>query len=324
MTSHSRTDDADTPAQASWLTVLREQWYRPERLLPTALVLATLLTWPYLLRWAPDLSRDAAYQMTPQQLHLPPAHRWVPGDFADRVLARAERLAAAQGLSPLSLLHPALTECLARSLLAEEWVERVQQVHQHRDGTVRVDLVWRRPALMVATSRGMYAVDRDAVLLPPEDFSETDVPMFPLAVGVATWPQGGAGEPWGDPALLGAARLAALLAPRLNANDPWVQWGLATIVLPTPARDSGEPSAVREPYRLTTRSGMEIVWGDPPGVDSKEASVEEKLARLEWHLTQLGDVGEGPREVIRIDLRQGEPRQAEGSSHAGVGRGSAR
>jgi hypothetical protein len=311
MPSRSQSADTADAPRIGWLTAFREQWYRPERLLPAALLLTVLFTWPYLLRWAPDLSRELAYQMTPQRLHLPPAHRWVPGDFADRVLARAERWAAAQGRTPLSLLHPALTECLARSLLAEAWVEGVHQVHQHRDGTVRVELVWRRPALMVATSRGMYAVDRHAVLLPPEDFSAADVAKFPLAVGVATWPQGGAGEPWGDPALLGAARLAALLAPRLDADDPWEQWGLATIVLPALARDGGEPSAVREPYRLMTRGGVEILWGDPPGVETLEPRTEEKLARLELHLKRSGGV-ERPHEVIRIDLREREAWQAEG------------
>lgn len=313
MPPRPRSADAAASPRAEWLTILREQWYRPERLLPAALALTALITWPYLLRWAPDLSRDPAYRITAQNLHLPPAHRWVPGDFADRVLAGAEHWAAVQGRPPLSLLHPALTECVARSLLAEPWVADVHRVHQHRDGTVRVELEWRRPALMVSTARGLYAVDRDAVLLPPEDFSAADVPQFPLAVGVTTWPQGGAGEPWGDAALLGAARLAALLAPQLDAENPWHRLGLATIVLPPADAPPGDPASVREPYRLTTRDGGEIVWGEPPGMESREPPAEQKLARLASHLSQQRTM-DGRPAPRRIDLREGGPRQAERGS----------
>lgn len=285
---------AAAPAAAPiWLARLAARLYQPALLLPTALAVAAIVTWPYLPAWAPDLSRDPAYQLTPSRLHLPAGHAWIPSDFADGVLARA----GATPQRPLSLLREGLAERIARSLELDPWVEAVHRVQQQRDGTISVELQFRRPVLMVATSRGMYAVDAAGVLLPPESFRAEDVARFPLARQAQSLPSVGAGQVWNDAGVRGAARLAAVLAPHGDDSDPWKSLALTAILIPpATAGDS------RLTYELQTTGGSRIIWGHAPDPDSLEPPAEQKLARLIYYREQCGgfEAAHGP---TRIDIR---------------------
>jgi len=240
--ARSKAASARPRGEASTAVRLLTRVYQPAYLFPLALALGTLITWPYLPRWAPDLSNDPAYQLTPERLDLPKRHAWIPAALADRVLRRAQQVGEdgttnrAEGEArPLSLLDPQLAARVAAGLAADPWVAEVRRVQVGRDGIVAADVEWRMPALMVSTPRGMYAVDRQGVLLPPEDFRAEDVARFPIARGVTALPQVGAGQVWNDPLLLGAVRLALFLAPRIDSTDPWQKLGLQTIELPLPA-----------------------------------------------------------------------------------------
>lgn len=285
-----------TAAPQSWLARVVRQLYQPGILLPAALALAGIVTWPYLPAWAPDLSHDPAYQLHAAQLQLPTPHAWVPKEVAQRVLDRA----GATPEQPLSLLRDGLAERIAKSLDLEPWVQSVTRVEQRRDGTIAVDLTYRRPVLMVSTARGMYAVDVAGVLLPPEDFTAEDIRSFPLARNVTSLPRVGAGEVWQDPAILGAARLAAALAPRGDSSDPWMTHGLTAILLPTAKASASDP--LPPTYELLTSGGSRIIWGHAPDADSLEPSTEQKLARLTYYREQCGgfETAQGPS---RIDIR---------------------
>jgi len=144
----------------------------------------------------------------------------------------------------------------------------------------------------------MYAVDGEGVLLPPEDFRAEDIRRFPLARNVSTLPRVGAGDVWSDPAVLGAARLAALLTPQQDETDPWRSLGLAAILLPQSPPNGGQPLT----YELQTTGGSRIIWGHAPGGDSLEPSPDQKLARLVYYREQCGgfETAQGP---TRIDIR---------------------
>jgi hypothetical protein len=290
-----RTTARPKPASAagpSWAARLLHRLYQPGILFPTALAMGLIVMWPYLPAWAPDLSHDPTYQVTAERLQLPARHRWVPPRFAADVLTRA----GATPDHPLSLLVDGLSERIAKSLAADPWVKSVREVRQQRDGTIAVELEFRRPVLMVSTPRGMYAVDAEGVLLPPEDFRAEDIREFPLARGVRSLPQVGAGQVWTEPGVRGAAQLAAVLAPKLDAADPWRSLSLAAILVPS---NGGEARAT---YELLTSGGSRIVWGHAPGADSLEPPVEQKLARLVYYRQQCGgfETAQGP---TRIDIR---------------------
>lgn len=283
----------DVPrATPTWLARWAAQLYQPGILLPTAVALAVIITWPYLPAWAPDLSHDPAYQLTVDELRLPAAHEWIPAEFAARLL---ERAGATPG-RPLSLLRDGLAERIARELELDPWVQSVERVQQHRDGTVTVELTFRRPVLMVSTPRGMYAVDAAGVLLPPEDFAAEDIRRFPLARGVSVLPRVGAGQVWEHPGVRGAARLAVLLAPKGDDTDPWRALGLQAILTPT------EPVGGALTYELLTAGDSRIVWGRAPGEDALEPPPEQKLARLVYYRETCGgfETASGPQ---RIDIR---------------------
>ena len=277
--------------------------WQPSFLFPVALALGAIVTWPYLPAWEPDFSVDPTFQLTADRLVLPARHRWIPVDFAQRLITRATSEVAA-GKQHSSVLQPGLAQDLYHAAASEPWVRAVKLVQVQRDGSIQLDLEFRRPVLMVATPRGTYAVDVEGVLLPPEDFTASDVQEFPVARLPRMPPIDGPGMKWGDPDLEGAARLAAVLAPAGDPQDPWRRLGLAAIELPSHlARD--ERAALPEPdacYQLITKGGSRILWGRAPGATTLEPPAEQKLARLQYYLDQCGsfESSQGPS---RIDIR---------------------
>lgn len=266
--------------------------YQPSVLFPTAVSLAMIITWPYLAAWAPDLRGRTEFRLSADRILLSPRAEWTPHDLTERVLQRA-------GIQHASLLDDDLTERLARAFQDEPWVKQVRSVSKRRGGLVNVELDYRRPVLMAATTAGVYPVDEDGVLLPPTDFTPQNVARFPLARNVRSFPSGPAGQPWGDPVVAGAARLAARLIARDAGACAWDRWDLEAILLPTP--DAASPLPEDLSYQLQTRGGSQIVWGQAPGGSSLEPPVEVKLERLNYYLQQCGsfETAAGPS---RIDI----------------------
>src|SRR5690606_40551676 len=150
--------------------------------------------------------------------------KWVPGDLLQEVRDQSELPAE------LSLLDESLVRRIASAFARHPWVESVTSVIKHSSG-VKVELVYRQAVLMVRTPRGVYPVDSQGVLLPPEDFSATDVEQFPQLLEVRSAPQGPAGTGWGDEAVCGAARLADRLTRASDHETPWERYGLQAIVI---------------------------------------------------------------------------------------------
>ena len=201
-----------------------------------------------------------------------------------------------------SLLQDSIVTDLAIAFAGHPWVAEVQSVTK-RPGGVVVRLVYRRPTLMVQTSRGVYPIDDTGVLLPPTDFSAADAKTFPRLEGVRSTPQGPAGQPWGDPAVAGGARLAAELTRDRHGETAWGRYGLKTIVVLSPKESSG--SEETDLYGLKTETGSRIVWGHAPGEDALEPTVEQKLKRLDSFLADNGSFESMPEPVV-IDVHDWE------------------
>ncbi len=272
-------------------------------MLPVSMTLAALITAPYLVRWlAPE---RLAEDYDPVSLQLPVGHEYVPSDLGERVLQRLR----SQG--ELFLLDRSLAKRVATALAEEPWVRNVNRVEKHRDGTLVVDLEYRRPVLMVRSSQGVYAVDRDGVLLPTSAFTASDVERFPVAVNVHSLPGGIAGQAWGDPVVKGAAMLADRLLQESEKGSAWKRFGMREIRLPD--RVEGKPD--RLCYVITTSGQSEIVWGEPPETSEAEPTFEEKLQRLDYYLQRFGSFEE-PHGTARIDIRHFHVISAEPIDHS--------
>lgn len=273
------------------------RWYEPRFLLLMAIALAVAILPPYVAPNLPDLQEQPEFQFATNEMHITPPNRWVPAALVEQVIAQA-------GLpETVSLLDDALVEDVARALAAHPWVAQVIRIRKSREAGIEAELAYRTPVMMVETKRGIYPVDGDGVLLPPADFTATDISRLPLVRNIQTPPDGPAGTLWGDVAVIGAARLAAALAPEQDSGRYWTRFKLAAIVAPTPDRAGGSLEDLT--YEIVTRGGSRILWGRAPGVDQLEPTVEQKLGRLEQYAASYGGFDEpgGPQ---RIDIRHFE------------------
>ncbi len=285
-----------SPPPKPWLVtrVLRSVW-RPLPLSAVAVAVSVVMFWPQIVERVPDLSRRPEYQLPWSQVLISTPGRWVPREMAAQVRQMS-------GLpDPLPLLDETLTERLALAFAQHPWVAEVRSVAKTGPRSLRVDVTYRKPVLMVRTKRGLYPVDHDGVLLPPSDFVPVDAERFPIAEGVRSVPGGPAGTAWGDQAVRGAARLAEVLIRPEEQTSAWERSRMAAIQILEPSRPAESLEQVT--LGVTTSTGSQIVWGRPPGADSLEPTVEQKLLRLEKYLPEHGE-NERSRSPVRLDVRQ--------------------
>jgi hypothetical protein len=233
---------------------------------------------------------DPQYQLTAEQLRISEPPSWIRSDLRTDVLRNASLDAS------LSLLDDELTVRIAHAFALHPWVANVIRVSKTGSG-VDVELEYRRPIAMVQVPDGVFPIDRQAVLLPNEDFTAADVKNYPRITEVASEPTSPVGSVWQDPRLIGAASLAELL------TDHWSRLKLQRIsVVTPPTPDSpSRPSG----FTLYTQSGTQIRWGGSPAEKpAMEMSSQDKLALLLQYATEHGtlDAEEG-RQVL--DLQSG-------------------
>ncbi|MCA9014535.1 MAG: hypothetical protein KDA77_04305, partial [Planctomycetaceae bacterium] len=185
---------------------LIQMLFRPKVLLALAVVASGLFFFQKLKEQLPDLSQREEYQIATKDLSLNPAPpHYVPIDIVDQVIKR--------GPLPdqVSLLDQGLVLKVAEAFEKHPWVQKVVSVR--KTNTVEVEVVFRKPAAMVEGKQGLYPVDIDGVLLPPEDFSVSDARRYPVITGIQSMPAGPPGTSWGDLTVTGAAQLAEALGP---------------------------------------------------------------------------------------------------------------
>lgn len=270
--------------------------FRPTRLFAVATLLIAWLCWPILKGQLPDLEEREEYRVTAAQVTVTPPPRWVPENVAEKVFERA-------GFEePLSLLDPRLNEKMAVAFHTWPWVEQLVQVRRTWPAGVFVEVVYRRPVAMVeVVGRGYLPVDRHGHLLPEKDFSPADIDRYPLIGRVTTIPTGYQGDSWGDPAVTGAAQLAALLTEEHDGRTLWQSFQLKRILAPRRLSVASEPDQLQ--FEIETNGGSRIVWGRPPETRHPgELSVEKKIARLAEYQRQYDGFDSGPA-AVSIDIR---------------------
>ena len=279
------------------LTQRMLRWaFTPLRLSIAAVAALLWICWPAVEDELPELDSRPEYQVGVEQIVVTPPPRWVPDDVVERVFDRA-------GFTePLSLLDPKLSEKIAIAFYTYPWIERLEKVKKSYPAQVYVEVVYREPVAMVEVSGGGYLpIDKHGHLLPEKDIPKSAIDRYPLVRGVSTVPVGYHGEAWGDPAVKGAAQLAAILTKQNESQQSWwTTMGLKTIEAPRRLSANDELDDLR--FELTTQGGSEVVWGRPPSTRHPgEVPVATKLKRMADVHQQFKGFDSGPAPV-RIDI----------------------
>ncbi|MEZ6122845.1 MAG: hypothetical protein R3C49_06670 [Planctomycetaceae bacterium] len=292
---------AAKPAKAARSDGALRRWvgwvFSPLKLCVLALCAAVWLFWPQVRNQLPQLDELPEYQVTVDRVQVTPPPRWVPEDIVEKVFERA-------GFEQtLVLTDPQLSEKIALAFHTHPWIERLVQVRKSFPARVTVDVVYREPVAMVEVpGGGYYPIDRFGYLLPNEDFSAADVERYPLISNISSVPAGNLGESWGDPAVTGAAELAAVLtASNESGQSWWSTLGLKSIIAPRRMAAADEADDLQ--YRLATSGGSQIYWGRSPTTQHPgEISVVKKLERIaDYHQTWKG-FDNSPTPIL-IDIR---------------------
>jgi len=271
-------------------------FFRPRQLMITAAVALLAIMLPVLARRMPKLHDRPEYRIGAEQVSISTPPSWIPPDLTQQVFARA-------GLEKnQSLLDATLSERVAAAFHTHPWIQEVRSVRKTYPARIHVDVVYREPVAMIKCVDGYYPIDRHSILLPARDFSVADIERYPVIERVASVPMGKLGESWGDPAVSGAAELAATLNAKREGKDSWWSELELTAIL-MPRRVALIEDADELEYELRTKGGSEILWGrGPSSRHPGELAVAQKLQRLSEYQRDYGgfDDAHGP---YQIDIR---------------------
>jgi hypothetical protein len=192
------------------------------------------------------------------------------------------------------LLDGRVLEEVTQAFSLHPWVAEVVRATKANPSTLRLELRYRQPVAMIEVVDGLYPVDKEGVLLPSSSFSAAEARLYPRVQGVRSRPAGSAGIPWGDPLVVGAARIAVAL------ESHWAQLRLDAIAV---AKWNVGDRADQDLYYLLSKGGTRVVWGRPPGTDHPgEISTDEKITRLSRYISDHGSL-EAPDGPYEFDVR---------------------
>lgn len=259
-------------------------------LIPLAVLgIGALAMWSLWRHVRDDVLAEPRYQVTYQQIRLPPPPPWIRTDVKQQALRDASLD------EPFSLLDAELPGRIARALELHPWVAKVHRVLPRYPASVEVDLAYRKPVCMVELPDGYYPLDGEGTLLPTSDFTTADPKRYPKLRGIGSPPLGPAGSRWDDARVLGGAAVAATLV------ENWELWKLAAIQ-PSYEADGGSDRD-EHTFRLLTLAGGEILWGHAPGREiSPEPDAAGKIAQLAARFAARGSLEAMPGEPP-LDLR---------------------
>ena len=289
------TDETDLPS-GSWWSQLLDWSLRPRNLGAITLAMLFVVVIPAIPALWPTVRQNAKFQMSVDRIDLTPATRWTPHDIVESVAKNHP------DWSERSLLESSLAADLAAAFAQHPWISQVDRVEKTRQGRVIVQVTYRTPVAMIETHRGLYPVDAQGVLLPPNDFSLAESDQLPHLRQIRTMPSGPAGTVWGDPLVVSGVKLCAALMPEGNLESHWVRYGLEAIVAPLAPPGTAEITPEPPVFELLTQGGRRIIWGRPPGDDSLEPTVTQKLGRLDSYIRQQKSLDQ-PVGAYRIDIR---------------------
>lgn len=289
-------DPIDAPPAGSWWSQLLDWALRPRILGALTLAMLFVVVIPSIPSLWPTVSQNAKFQMSVDCIDLSPATRWTPHDIVESVAKDHP------DWNDRSLLESSLAADLAAAFAKHPWISKVDRVEKTRQGRVVVQVTYRTPVAMVETHRGLYPVDAEGVLLPPNDFSLAESAQLPHLRQIRSMPSGPAGTKWGDPLVVSGAQLCVALMPEGNLESHWERYGLEAVVAPVAVLDPAETFPEPPVFELLTQRGRRIIWGRPPGDDSLEPTIAQKLGRLDSYLRQQKSLDQ-PAGAYRIDIR---------------------
>ncbi|HWB07885.1 MAG TPA: hypothetical protein VG826_01485 [Pirellulales bacterium] len=223
-----------------------------------------------------------------EDVHITPPPKWIRTDV------RAEVVREINLAGPISILDEELGERFYEAFAAHPWVAKVSRVIKRPPAAVDVELVYRRPVLMVQVTDGLLPVDADGVQLLTADFSPLEAMRYPRLVDVGRETPPPAGTRWSDARVVAAASLAAALI------DAWQELGLHHLAL---ARQPPPSAAGPFQFELFTKEGTCVLWGAAPNSDGEgQAATADKLSRLRKYHADHNSL-EGSRGPQTIDLR---------------------
>jgi hypothetical protein len=259
------------------------------RLVMALLLLAAVASGGYAL-WRSVKKQVLAspqYLVMPENVIITPPPKWIRSDIKNEVV-RDITLAG-----PISVLDEDLGERFYEAFAAHPWVAGVERVLKRPPAGVEIDLIYRRPVLMVQVAEGLLPVDGEGVQLLTADFSPLEASRYPRLSEIEQATPPPAGTHWTDGRVVAAASLAAVLI------DAWAELGLHHLAL------ASEPisAAGRFEFDLFTKLGTRVAWGTAPGTGPEDqAKTADKLARLRHYHAERGTL-DGPRGPQNLDLR---------------------
>lgn len=270
--------------------------YRPKALILVALICLSPVIYGLAVQHLPNPVDIPESHFGFDEIQIIEKPDWIPDSLIRRTWEKAEFE------KTMSIHESGLSKKLAEAFEESPWVESVKKVELRPMADVKVHINFRRPIAFVRTYNGLYPIDRNGVLLPPNDFTSRDRYRFPLISSAYSIPQGPAGTNWGDLAMIGAARLAELLTPDGDIEKHWKRFDFDSIEIPRPKKAGRKLEDVE--YKIRTKGGSIIVWGDAPGIDRpREPAPEQKLKRVEKYWKDFGDF-QKPHGPYVIDIRQ--------------------
>jgi hypothetical protein len=219
-------------------------------------------------RFGPDVRQQSDYLLKPNDIVLVGQPAWVKGD----IKAEALRDASLDGILPLD--DPELARRLARAFDVHPWVRSVDRVEVLSPASAHITISCREPLAMVRVPGGLLPVDREAFVLPSEDFTSEEARGYPIISGVSSLPQGPAGSAWGDQAIEEAVAVVDVTLPE------WPPLDLTECQLVV--------EAGRRSWELVNTAGVAIRFGSSPRY---EQSGEPDLAEKVRALKQLAESG---------------------------------
>jgi hypothetical protein len=277
----------------------------PGRTLALGLIVVTLFGGGWYWGWQHvkgDVLSGATYTLSPDDIIVTDRPEWMSFDLREKVF----RDASLQ--QDLSIMDHDLNERITAAFSLQPWVAKVKHVRKGHPAGVVVDLEYRRPVCIVYTCGQPIPVDVEGNALPAGDIARSEIVRYPrMECPDLSTPRGPVGDQWGDPRVLGAARIADAL------GDRWRRYRLR-LIQPAPPQDSGRSGGID--YVLSTHSHSEIRWGKAPGMEIPgEPTTAEKLAYLDGEMERYGNL-EGangwPRTIdVRAEIqsrRSGTPR----------------
>lgn len=241
---------------------------------PLLLIIGGYFAWS---RWGADYMAQKYYGVDASLIEVTEPPRYVRSDVIQTVYQST-------ALENLSLMDPQATAKIASAFASHPWVRAVNSVRKLPGGAIDVRIEYRVPVAMVhvisrhpeVTGSSFFAVDRDGVLLPTIEFSQSDTRNYIHIDVPAAYPKGNVGYGFGDQRVEAAAALAGILHPHRETT------AIKSIGIHGDWRETTLPELV-----LLTHNGDRIFWGNPPGFELPgEPTAEMKLQTL-----LAGDLG---------------------------------